>query len=179
MAFRQLHVAVGERLRAEVFFTQLPSGAQREVLRYRQVRMARVEPQRPHLVVLQLQVVQTPVELVPQLSVSENVLVRYELLGVNVPQIPTEVVAAELLAQLFPVGQVADSGAELEVRLVHEEQTLVVVHPDVGHACRVDAVRVLVVREGVRVEVAEYVAHPRTGHLRRGGNLSIIQWNDK
>lgn len=64
------------------------------------------------------------------------------------------------------MGEIADDGIVLQGRLMHEEKPLVVIHPDVGQSCGIYPVGVLVVGEGVRVEIAEDVSNTGTRHLQ-------------
>lgn len=169
VAFRQLHVPLVKHLGAEVLFPQLPFTTHGEVLGHGQVGMALVQPQGADFVLAQLQIIQTHLKFRSGLSVSEDVFVRNELLGVDVLQVPPEGLAPQLLAELFAMGQVTHYGVVFQARLVHEEEPLVVVHPHVGQSGCVDTVGVLVVREGVGVELPEDVAHPRAWNLKNFG----------
>lgn len=113
-----------------------------------------------------MQIVEAHVKLVPHLSVGHHVLVGHKFFGVHVFQVPREGLAAQLVAQLLSMGQVANDGVAFQGWLVHEKKPLVGVHPHVRQSGRVNSVGVLVVGEGVRVEVAEYVAYSRTRHLK-------------
>lgn len=69
--------------------------------------------------------------------------------------------------------QIAYYWIVFQSRLVHEKEPFIVVHPHVSQTCGVYAVRIFVVGEGVRVEVAENMSNSRTRYLKTW-NLNLI-----
>ena len=95
----------------------------------------------------------------PEPAPGDGLLVHDELVGVDRLQEPSERFAAKSVLDGVPLAQIAHI-LSLEVRPVHVEEPLEVVHPDLGHPGGVEAVTVL--GNVIRMERSEDVANMTT-----------------
>ena len=111
----------------------------------------------------------------PEPAPGNGLLVHDELVGVDGLQEPPEGLAPEPVLDGVPLTQVAHV-LPLEVRPVHVEEPLEVVHPDLGHPGGVEAVTVL--GNVIRMEWSEDVTNMTTRMVLHTASTAPNPWEE-